>query len=441
MVPRFLPPPVHLVVVVAAIAVVGSGCNDSSAAKTSSDPWAQAAAFSKTRPLYERPLGDGRKVPNGLADLSAKTCGACHQAQYQEWKTTIHAAAWVDPQFVDEREKGARWMCINCHTPLRVQHEAFAVGLKDDDVERAIEIPNPQFDRDLQQEGITCAGCHVRDGVVHSADRAGRGKLAPHPVQKDSAFVDGSTLCLRCHQANAEYPGKTFVCTFNTGQEWKDGPYFERGKTCVDCHMPSKTRAIAVGAPAREGRAHYWRGSGIPKFPDGPSPPVDANPPGLEVTAEVNATANANGRSSIRFTAKNVRAGHRLPSGDPERILYIDAQFLDATGALLNKDAPRKRVATFRQHWQWHPAPKKLSDNRLAPEEERAFTVEAPLGAAKAKIEVVHERMGAEAAKYHGLVGRYPLAQVTHALEFDLQPAKKVTIPVLSEPVVLTRPR
>lgn len=437
-------PPSRLVTIGVALAaaVAASGCKNADApVEPAKDAWAQAIAFSQTRPVFERPLGDGRSVPKGLANLSAKTCGACHQEHLKEWKTSIHAAAWVDPQFVEEREKGAKWLCINCHTPLRVQHEAFAIGLKNDDVERPIEVPNPQFDRELQQEGITCAACHVRDGVVHSADRAGRGKLAPHPVKKDAAFVDGSTLCLRCHQANAEYPGKTFVCTFNTGKEWKEGPYFERGKTCVDCHMPERTGAVAVGTPERKRRAHYWRGSGIPKFPDGPAPPVDANPPGLEVTATIQPMSKDSDTRSIRLIAKNARAGHRLPSGDPERIVYITAQFLDDSGAPVTEDAPPTRVATFRQHWQWNPAPKKLSDNRLAPEEERGFTVGVPPTAAKAKIEVVHERMSVDAAKYHGLLGRYPIAQVTHALEFDLQASKQVIVPVLSEPMVLTRPR
>ncbi len=425
--------PFSTVTTVALFLCAAAGCDDKAPAPVG--PWTAAETFFRTRPVYEQPLADGRKKPAGFPDIRAQTCGQCHQAQYAEWKTSIHAAAWTDPQFVEERRKGAKWLCVNCHTPLQVQHRQFPTGLIDGDVERPILVDNPDFDINLQQEGITCAGCHLRDGVIHSSDRADRGQFAPHPVKKDAAFLDGSSLCLRCHQATATYPGKTFVCTFNTGKEWQEGPYFERGKTCVDCHMPEKKRAIATVAPERVGRQHYWRGSGIPKFKDGPSPPVRANPPGLAVVASVKTQPKTS--ALLEVTTTNARAGHRLPSGDPERALHVEVTFLDGTGQALGP----ANVTTFRQHWKWHPVPEKLSDNRLAPEESRQHSLVIPPAAKRAVIEVVHERMSAEAAAYHHLTGKYPIAQITHKVEFELTPQATAKATVLDPPLPLVRPR
>ena len=375
--------------------------------------FAEAKAFSASRPVYEQSLGDGRIPVPGLPSLSSATCGSCHVEHLAEWKTSIHAAAWTDPQFVEERKKGAEWLCINCHTPLRVQHEKLVVSLVDGDVEKPISVKNPEFDANLQQEGITCAGFHVRNGAIHSADRANRAAFATHPVVKDSSFDDGTTLCLRCHQAVAEYPGKAFVCTFNTGNEYREGPYPAEGKTCVSCHMPEVTRSPAVGAPERLGHQHYWRGAGIPKQRDGTAPPLAANPPGLAIAVRVERTPTAN---TLVVKRTNARAGHRLPTGDPERFITTEIQFDDVSGAIVAKTS----VPPLRQTWEWYPAPKKIDDLRLAPRASREDAVAIPPGAHRATIVATHHRMSREAAEYHHLEDIYPTSKATHRVVVDL---------------------
>lgn len=367
---------------------------------------ARTNAFTADRARYERPLRvtGFEKVP-GLPDLSAQTCRACHEAFHEEWSVSVHAQAWVDPQFQAEIGKsGNRWLCLNCHTPLLTQMDRWAVGLVDDDLERPRLVDNPAFDPVLRDEGITCAACHVRGEAIAGP---GLGGNAPHPVVADPSFRNGE-LCLGCHQAEAAWPDKGFVCTFQTGTEWHEGPYDDEGTTCVDCHMPRAQRVVGPGGPEREVGRHWWRGAGIPKIA-GRYPPPEANPFGLGLEA----TATDAGLA-LRYG--NANAGHRIPSGDPERWIQIDVRFTDAAGQPVG-DAWQQRI---QQTWAWEVPPRKVDDNRLAPREWRDATVPVPEGATQAHVEASNHRISAENAAYHHL-GDYPRSVVTHDLVIALE--------------------
>ena len=163
------------------------------------------------------------EVPSGVGSLSAAQCGACHTGIYEEWKVSTHALAWQDLQFQQEIQKsGNRWMCVNCHTPMLAQQERWPRALVDDDVEHPVVTQNPSFDASLQHEGITCGACHVRDGRIQGPGL--EGASPPHEVDV-GIELQSEAICLRCHQATATYPGKGFVCVFNTGQEWEASGY------------------------------------------------------------------------------------------------------------------------------------------------------------------------------------------------------------------------
>ncbi len=360
---------------------------------------AATRAFSATRPTEETPLDDGLLPVEGVGSTSAAVCGACHTEIYAEWQRSTHAAAWDDPQFQAEIQKSDNlWLCRNCHTPLRRQQPFWPVDLVDGDVEAPVLVPNPAFDEALMHEGITCAACHVRDGRIHGPGLPD--DAAPHPVVAD-AGLRTEAICLRCHQAEREYPGKTFVCTFSTGKEWAASPQAAAGQTCQSCHMPAITRPAAVGGPERTVRRHWFKGAGIPKFAER-APPPDALPgPGLALEVGVR-------DEMLEITAINAGAGHHLPSGDPERWIAIEATFS-------GPDGPLAPPATFRigQEWTWHPAPRKLSDNRLTPGERRPLRAPIPAGATRVQVRATSHRMSEENARYHGLTG-YPLSVVTH---------------------------
>ena len=394
----------HFAVRSAAFALLGSGCApwraDPPAEKGLDADLAAVRAFHATRPTYETPLDAGLVVPTGVASLSAKDCGVCHTAIYEEWRVSTHAAAWTDRQFQAELGKsGNRWLCLNCHTPLLVQHDKWPVGLEGDDVETPRLVDDPVFDAGLRDEGVTCAACHVVDGVIHGP---GVAVDAPHVVAVDANFTS-EKLCERCHQATAFYAGKTFACSFATGDEWRAGPYPAEGKDCRTCHMPAVERPAAAGGAVRIVRSHWWRGAGIPKEPGG-GPPPEANPPGLGLDARWDATG-------LVVVATNANAGHQLPTGDPERFVRVEVRFVDAAGA----PAGEPWTARIGQTWEWWPVAKKLDDNRLAPREARAWTVPPPPGARTATIEASSHRMSEEAATFHALEG-YPRSLMTHTL-------------------------
>ena len=104
---------------------------------------------------------------------------------------------------------------------------------------------------------------------------------------------------------------------------------------------------------------------------------------------------------------ENANAGHALPTGDPERFLRVDAVALDAAGATLAVDRAQIGIT-----YEWHPKPKKLADNRLAPNERRKLTFQLPAEAARVRVSASRWRISEENLAYHALEGRYVPGQV-----------------------------
>ncbi len=180
---------------------------------------ADAEAFYSGQPELLRPF-PVTAVPQGLPDLKASTCGACHAEIYAEWRVSTHARAWEDDaQFMAELHKSTQpdsdtgWMCVNCHTPVANQLPRLVAGLRNGALNQPIYVDNPAYDAELQLEAITCAACHVRDGVVLGpyGDTA-----APHATRRDPTLLT-EQVCTQCHQATAHFPELTLACMFNTG--------------------------------------------------------------------------------------------------------------------------------------------------------------------------------------------------------------------------------
>lgn len=363
-------------------------------------------AFYRTRPVFEQPFAHQR-VPRGLKTLSAAECGSCHVQIYREWRQSVHAQAWADPQFQGELHKqpGVSWLCINCHTPLVNQLDSLVVSLQDGDVERPVKVRNARYDESLRDEAITCASCHVRDGAVEGPFGDTR---APHAVRRNPAFRS-SELCLRCHQAVQTYPGKSFTCTFDTGNEWKAGPFAANGVVCQDCHMPPVERALVEGGPVRRVGMHGWIGSHLRKGNETLPALWDSlaarRPPGIELRADSVRAASPGAAVEWTVRAVNANAGHMLPTGDPERAVIVTLAALSPAGDTLAREDVR-----LGQRWEWWPAPRKLGDERLAPGAERAITLRlrAPAGEWTLGARAVNERISDANADFHRLAESYP---------------------------------
>lgn len=387
------------------------------------DPALAAQAFYDARPEYERPLAF-TAVPEGLASMEAEACGACHKAIYDEWAVSTHRRAWLgDVQFQEELKKsrGAHdpkagdvgWLCVNCHTPLAAQQDQWVVGLKDGQINRPIYVQNPQFDEAFQEDAITCAGCHVRGGVVYGPYGDTQ---APHPVKKGDYLLD-ERVCVRCHQAEARYPTQNLGCFFTTGAEWAASPAAAEGKTCQSCHMPEIERHVAdsfVDRPKRKTRRHWFGGSLIPKQPQWEAEIAPLREVfGSAVSVALVRIERVDGVARAVVAVTNDRAGHSFPTGDPERHAEIVVRVKDAGGEVVGE--ARDHIGT---RYQWWPEIKRLTDTRVGAGQTREIAVQVPeaasVGALTVEIEGHKWRMYEEAFAHHELEGKAVRGRLFH---------------------------
>ncbi|MEL6346539.1 MAG: multiheme c-type cytochrome [Myxococcota bacterium] len=370
---------------------------------------ADARAFYAAQPQMLRPF-PYTPTPAGLTDLRAETCGSCHQEIYAEWTVSTHAHAWEgDPQFQAELHKSTQpdsdvgWMCVNCHTPLENQLPKLVGRLEGGARNQPVYVDNPNFDRALQLEAITCAGCHVRDGVILGpwGDSA-----APHPVKKSERLLSADA-CTQCHQANAHFPELTLACMFNTGEEWANSPAAAEGQRCQSCHMPEVERPVVPWGQPRQTRRHWFGGSLIPKTPADAAdlkPLEDVYPEGMSVSwAQLPDALTAGAQASVSVRYINDAAGHWLPSGDPERFILVTLRARDAQGAVL-----AEAEAKIGKVVEWYPEIRVQSDNRLKPGEARELSLAfTPTNAGPVQIEVEASkwRITEENLAYHDLQG------------------------------------
>jgi len=298
--------------------------------------------FSKAVP-YDKP------VP-GIPGIRAEECGTCHKEIYEEWKTSIHSRAYVDPFFQAYWNKDEHiWICLNCHSPMQPQQPWVIQGLEDGKVYKPIKADNPHYDADYQQEGITCAVCHVRDGVIEGPFE---NIEAPHPTRFSPRFRS-TNICFTCHQV----PSGPFQF-YNGGPcstfpEFEAGPYYKEGKICQDCHMPSIDRPLVSGGPVRQGRQHLWRGGHFPEMIKRAA----------SVQLKADRTVLQSGQDvTFTLTLTNSGAGHKIPTGDPDRYFTVTFEVVDASGTVL-----KRQENTMRRWIVWWPVIVEVYENRLMP--------------------------------------------------------------------------
>lgn len=245
-----------------------------------------------------------------------------HQEIYDEWKTTIHSDAHTDPYYqVDFVFDGSQQICLNCHTPLVNQQENLVLGFNDQEKLDPILAPNPDFDSDLQKEGVTCVVCHVKDGVIVGPYGS---KNDAHPSRKGNDFTNGASVCRRCHMVSGHNRWDVFMKLPPCGNF---AVIEESGKKidCVKCHMPSISRPLADGGKIRSGGKHLWRGGHD----------QNAVRKALKVELKEATAASANRKFTLSLT--NIGTEHRLPTGAPDRHLEISFRVYDAKKKLINE--------------------------------------------------------------------------------------------------------
>jgi len=293
--------------------------------------------------------------PAGLESLRASECGGCHVEIYREWSKSMHARAWTDPYFqADFVFDGSQQVCLNCHIPLQNQQENLVTGFRDRARFKPLLKKNPDFDAGLQQEGVTCAVCHVRDNYIIGPYGVND---APHPSRYDPSMADGFGVCRKCHVASGKR-WDTFYRLPPCGTVAEIREETPGAKiNCTQCHMPEIVRPVAKGMLPRPGGMHTWKGGHD----------QETVRQALQVNLEVSRDKSNSGRAHITLT--NTGAGHYLPTGTPDRHLSVEFRLINEQGETI-----KQKIYLLKRHLMWRPFIVDLWDTRLAKDIPRSYS-------------------------------------------------------------------
>lgn len=282
-----------------------------------------------------------------VTDFSApEACAGCHPNHYEEWRTSMHAYAFVDPVFFAMNAAGQQktggqldQFCTKCHSPI-----ASLTG----------ETP-PFFDpaslSPISKQGVSCDVCHTITKINEPRNaeielKPGRTKYgslanpAPNPFHESqfNALFDRSEFCGGCHEVQNPL-GTNVEETFS---EWNAAALAGMSFDCQDCHMPTYAGEAAVGGPQRaEVHRHYFVGVDVPlvDFPGADiqrreSEKLLQNSATMTVTSL--ATISAGDTLRVHVSILNNKTGHHLPSGvTAERQMWIALRARDQNNNVL----------------------------------------------------------------------------------------------------------
>jgi hypothetical protein len=242
----------------------------------------------------------------------------------------VHAAAsvWGLPARELDHAAGGEGACDRCHTPLAEQQPGIA-----------------SFDAELRAEGVTCAGCHVRDWERRGPPRRAPSLLpsAGYPIV-ELAIYERSDFCMACHQLppRGAVNGKPLL---NTYKEWLESPYMARGVQCQHCHMPN--------------REHTWLGVHDPAtFRQG-------------IRLSARSHRGEDGAVTVVATVTNIGAGHYLPT-TPTPAVWLRVELVDDRGAPIAGARAEHRIGrdieATASGWKEH------ADTRIPPGERRTLS-------------------------------------------------------------------
>lgn len=285
------------------------------------------------------------EVPTGLANLSAQGCAACHPTTHSAW--ALGHGAGPSEALLAAADDAANPACTSCHRPLAAQQAQafpFAFG-PDRSTPTRREGP---LDLTLAAEGVTCAACHVREGIVLGT-RTGP-VAAPHGTRPAPELGDGRA-CASCHQLEV---GGTAV--YDTVGEWARSPHAAAGIGCLDCH----------GAGGPDGRVPDQHAGGTDLV--GVSLQVRASGLGLVRGGEAPLV--------VDLRLQNTGAGHAWPSTGPWSGARLQASLRTTDDDGVAIDAAQWSIDLARR---FDEAWSLLEDTRLPAGGQAAWTWEARL--------------------------------------------------------------
>jgi hypothetical protein len=245
-----------------------------------------------TRLSSETPAPDA-KLPETVF-LRSVVCQDCHPAEYEEWRTSMHAYAQHSPIFLAFNKTVLKnsggtlgTFCARCHTPVGISSGETSIMANDKRSEAALD-------------SVGCVSCHSTNqpnqeasavyhvpvpgdqepiiyGPYYGSDEPGapdpsmRLIKSPH-ISRHSDYFTEARLCGNCHDVFSP-DGFRIEEAFS---EWRNGPYARAGITCQNCHMapiPGKPvrqdelpleyiadPSVVPGAPKRHRSSHRFTG-------------------------------------------------------------------------------------------------------------------------------------------------------------------------------------
>lgn len=321
--------------------------------------------------LFDGTLPIGvHEIPEGLANISAQGCNACHYQAHDSWSGSGHSLSSSRSEVFSAAARAGIPACLNCHLPLSVQQPLLTV-YHESDINHGESKTNPTFDGTLFGEGVTCAACHVRKGRVITASPVA---AAAHPTSY-SPQLRSSELCASCHQLTWEGASQPLYDTYG---EWKRSSYATAGVQCQDCHM--RDGKLAHGVVSHDSNASSARAI---------SALIDLS------TVEITRGGDP---IQIAVTLQNTGAGHAFPTGSPFKGIRLEIFLegpVDSTGTPV-------RVSPFQAelHRLVEPSPPWtiIEDTRLGPGQQKlwqstlALGFDQPAGSWRARV-VVHRTL------------------------------------------------
>jgi hypothetical protein len=270
---------------------------------------------------------------------SATECATCHPLHAEEWRSSSHRYAVVDPVFQAMVQLGQREtrgelkdFCVKCHTPIgNLRGETKVTYSAGDDVhrQRTSELSEEAMD------GVSCLVCHSTtkvngpsnanfDMVLDGVRRAPIRDPAPTPAHESaySSTHKNSIICGTCHVV----VNQKHVALEETYSEWVAST-FNGAKSCQDCHMRSHRAPAAVGHQERTIHDHSFVGVDVSLLPPESFPGYDEMRTKTERLLKESARFEAVAVPSERridVAIENL-AGHALPSGAvADREMWIE---------------------------------------------------------------------------------------------------------------------
>ena len=336
-------------------------------------------------------------LAKSLHFTSAEKCGVCHVDLYQQWQTSAHSRAAVDPVFWQFFQQAARDQkdlsaaaCLTCHSPVGSVTKEFSVTGR---------VSFPVQLSAVGREGVTCDFCHTIQGGEYFGKNIGVGvyryghkgdtatKYGTHAdatttehATEVSPFLKNAEFCGICHKFTHPVSDTVWQDTY---AEWKDGPYAKEGRTCQDCHMPTYAGRGTIDGPLRTNlSAHVFPGSHSDM---------------IKKAATVSVWAGRKPKSLIRSLqvkalVSNSGSGHLMPTGIPG----IRQMWLEVSVRNPNNVEVASRKSEFlieilgadgKPAMPWN-AVNFGRDTRIAPRKSRETVFDVPLPAPGEPVEV-----------------------------------------------------